>query len=368
MKRVLTYVLALGLLASPAAAQDDLLSSCTTIQTEYFFEDGVESPLRPGRADEIDQQVRFLCGQGVSALTSVQPTIGIGFTGGNHVLGTATTIGRRLGLFPRISVTARANGALAEVPNLLDGFTGELDENGQLPAMENSTVPLGSLQGDIQLGLFNGLALGPVGGLGSLDLLGSVSFIPALAKTGLADPIINWGAGARVGILRQGLIMPGVSVSGMYRNMGEVSFGSIDDGDPAQFATELSTISLRGAISKGLLAFDFAAGGGYDIYTSTPRFDFELVCPASECGGVRMTVRPEEEVGGELQTAAWNVFANAGLSMLILNVIGEVGYQKATEVITADDLREAGLPDQPPTVEDLDGGRLFGSIGVRFTF
>ena len=28
--------------------------------------------------------------------------------------GTATTIGRRLGLFPRISVTARVNAALAE--------------------------------------------------------------------------------------------------------------------------------------------------------------------------------------------------------------------------------------------------------------
>ena len=367
MKRVLTYVLGIGLLASPAAAQDDLLSSCAGIQTEYFIA-GAESPFRPGQADDIDQQVRFLCGQGVSALTSVQPTIGIGFSGGNHVLGTATTIGRRLGLFPRISVTARANGALAEVPNLLDGFNAELDSDGQLPPMENSLFPFGSLQGDVQLGLFNGLSAGPVGGLGSIDLLGSVSVIPALEETGLAEHIINWGAGARIGILRQGLVMPGVSVSGMYRNMGEVSFGSVDDGDPAQFATDLSTISLRGAISKGLLAFDFAAGGGYDIYTSNPRFDFEVVCPPSECGGVEMTVRPEEEIAGELRTAAWNVFANAGLSMLIVNVIGEVGYQKATEVITADDLREAGLPDQPPTVEELGGGRLFGSLGVRFTF
>ncbi|MBW3552337.1 MAG: hypothetical protein KY466_02440 [Gemmatimonadetes bacterium] len=366
MKRVLTSVLALGMLASPAAAQEDLLSTCSGIQTEYFIA-GAESPFRPGQADDIDRQVRFLCGQGVSALTSVQPTIGIGFTGGNHVLGTATTIGRRLGLFPRISVTARANGALAEVPNLLDGFNAELDQNGQLPPMENNTVPLGSLQGDVQLGLFNGLGFGPVGGLGSIDLLGSVSFIPSLAETGLADPILNWGAGARVGILRQGLIMPGLSVSGMYRSMGEVSFGSVDGGDPAEFATDLSTISLRGAVSKGLLAFDFAAGGGYDIYRSDPRFDFELVCPPSECGGVQMTVRPSEAITGELQTAAWNVFANAGLSLLLVNVIGELGYQKGTEVITAEDLQAAGLPDQPPTVEGLAGGRLFGSIGVRFT-
>lgn len=365
MRRVLLSVLA-GLLASPAAAQDDLLSACNAIQTQYFIE-GQPSPFRPSQADDIDRQVRFLCGQGVNALMSVQPTIGIGFSGGNHVLGTATTIGRRLGLFPRISVTARANGALAKGPDLLDGFNAELNDDGQVPPMETRNIPLGALQGDVQIGLFNGLSAGPIGGLGSIDVLGSVSFIPSMNRAGLTDPVINWGAGARVGILRQGLLTPGVSVSGMYRKMGEVSFGSVDGGDPAEFATDLSTISLRGAVSKGFLAFDFAAGAGYDIYTSDPRFNFEVICPASECGGVEMRVRPEEEIAGELRTAAWNVFANAGLSMLVVNVIGELGYQKATDVITAADLQEAGLPDQEPVVGDLGGGRLFGSIGVRFT-
>lgn len=366
MRRVLLSVLALGLLASPVAAQDDLLSACSGIQTQYFIGDQ-PSPFRPSEADEVDRQVRFLCGQGVHALMTVQPTIGIGFSGGNHVLGTATTIGRRLGLFPRVSVTARANGALAKAPNLLDGFNAELNEDGQVPPMATQNVPLGALQGDVQLGLFNGLSAGPIGGLGSIDVLGSVSFIPSLDRAGMTDPVINWGAGARVGILRQGLLTPGVSVSGMYRKMGEVSFGSVADGDPAEFATDLSTISLRAAVSKGLLAFDFAAGAGYDIYTSNPRFDFEVICPPSECGGVEMRVRPDEEITGELRTAAWNVFANAGLSMLVVNLIGELGYQKATDVITAADLQEAGLPDQEPVVGDLGGGRLFGSIGVRFT-
>ena len=357
MKRVLTSVMALGLLAGPVAAQDDLLTGCGAMTIQY-------SPVAPpfGQAD-AEEQLRYLCGQVVNALTNVQPTIGIGFTGGNHVLGTASTLGRRLGLFPRISVTARANAALADVPNLLDGFDATLDENGDLPPMETSMVPLGSLQGDVALGLFNGFPLG----IGAIDVLGSVSLIPAIEETGLAEHIINWGAGARVGILKQGLVMPGLSVSGMYRKMGEVSFGSVADGDPGEFATDLSTLSLRAAISKGILAFDFAAGAGYDIYTSDVAFDFELECPATECG-TPTTVRPSEPITGELQTAAWNVFGNAGLSLLVLNLVGEVGYQKATEVITAEDLQEAGLPDRSPTAEDLSGGRLFGSIGLRFTF
>lgn len=361
MKRIAVSVLALGVLASPAAAQDDLLTACGDLSVQY-------SPVAPpfGQAD-VEEQLQYLCGQVVNALTNVQPTIGIAFTGGNHVLGTATTIGRRLGLFPRISVTARVNAALADVPNLLDGFDATIGSDGELPPMTTSKLPFGSLQGDVALGLFNGISLGPLGGLGAIDLLGSLSVIPAIEETGLADHIINWGAGARIGILKQGLILPGISVSGMYRNMGEVSFGSVDDGDPAQFATDLSTLSLRAAVSKGILAFDFAVGGGYDIYTSNTSFDFELVCPATTCGAPA-TARPTEPIAGELQTAAWNVHGNVGLSLLILNIVGEVGYQKATEVITAEDLEGAGLPDQPPTAEDLSGGRLFGSLGVRLTF
>lgn len=361
MKRILTSVMAVGLLASPAAAQQDLLSSCNTLTVQY-------SPVAPplGQA-QVQEQLQVLCGQVVNALTNIQPTIGIGFTGGNHQIGTATTIGRRLGLFPRIAVTARANAALADVPNLLDGFDATLNSSGELPPMETSKLPLGSLQGDVALGLFNGISVGPIGGLGAVDLLGSVSFIPAIEETGLAEHIINWGAGARVGILKQGLVMPGISVSGMYRNMGEVGFGDVDGGDPAEFSTNLSTLSLRAAISKGILAFDFAAGGGYDMYTSDVSFDFELTCPATECG-TPTTARPTVPIAGELQTAAWNVFANAGLSLLVLNLVGEVGYQKATDVITAADLQEAGLPEQQPTTEDLGGGRLFGSIGIRFTF
>lgn len=361
MKRVLVSVFAVVVLASPVAAQEDLLSACGDLTVQY-------SPVAPpsGQA-EVQSQLQFLCGQVVNALTAVQPTIGIGFTAGNHVLGTATTIGRRLGFVPRISVTARANAALADVPNLLEDFDATIQGDGELPAMETSGVPFGAFQGDVAVGLFNGFSAGPLGGLGAVDLLGSVSFIPAIDKTGLTEDIVNWGLGARVGILKQGLVMPGVSVSGMYRNMGEVSFGSLADGDPAEFSTDLSTLSLRAAVSKGFLAFDFAAGAGYDIYSSDVAFDFELTCPPSECT-VQATAGPTEPIAGELRTAAWNVFGNVGLSLLVLNVVGEVGYQKATEVITAEDLQEAGLPGQAPTDEDLSGGRLFGSVGLRFTF
>lgn len=362
MKRIAMFAVALSLAASPAAAQQDLLTSCSGIQAQ-------SSPDIGTAPQQINDQFQFLCGQVVNALTNVQPAFGIAFSGGAHTLGTSTTIGRRLGLFPRVSVTARFNAALADIPNLLDGFDNTLS-GGELGPMGTVKIPVGSLQGDVVVGLLNGASFGPaVGGVGAVDLLGSVSYIPIVEEVGLTQEIINVGAGARVGILKQGLLMPGISVSGMYRTMlGDVAFGSVVDGDPAEFTTDLSTISLRAGISKGLLMFDVNAGAGYDIYTSNVAFDWQLTCPAGEClPGQEVILSTADGVSGELKTAAWNVHANVGLSILLLNIVGEVGYQKATEIIDAAALSDAGLPDQPPTTDALEGGRFFVSLGVRLT-
>ncbi len=374
MKRLVTFVVALGLVAAPqtpAAAQQDLLSACSPANLTI-----VSNPSVPGGVpSEIQDQFSFLCGQVANALSNVQPSIGIAFSGGAHTLGTATTIGRRLGLFPRVSVTARVNAAYAQAPNLLGEFDASVTEGGTVGAMPTAPLPLASLQGDVVIGLFNGVSFGPmIGGVGSLDLLGSVSFIPAVSPIdsiiGLEEDILNFGVGARIGILKQGLVMPGVSVSAMYRTMGEVTFGNLTDPDPAAFSTDLSVISLRAGVSKGLLMFDLAAGAGYDIYTSNPSFNWNLTyqCDAPTCPSpTQISLQPDAPVTGELKSAAWNVHANVGLSVLVLNLVGEVGYQKTTEILDADAFRDAGLPSQPPTEEDLSGGRFFASLGVRLT-
>ncbi|MFO7895172.1 MAG: hypothetical protein R6U63_15775 [Longimicrobiales bacterium] len=374
MKRLATFVVALFLVATPAKAQD-LIDACAPGQLTIV----ADPPLPGGTAvpQDIQNQFSFVCGQVANALSNVQPSIGVAFSGGSHTLGTATTIGRRLGLFPRISVTARVNAALAEVPDVFGGgFAPTVTDGGTVSAMPTSGIPVASLQADAVVGLFNGFSFGPmIGGVGAVDLLGSVSFIPAVQQVqdviGLEDNIINMGIGARVGILKQGLVMPGVSVSGMYRRMGEVTFGDLETPDPAAFATDLSVMSLRAGVSKGLLMFDVLAGAGYDIYTSDTRFNWNLEydCTAPTCDPAQtIALQPQEAVAGELKTAAWNVHANVGMSILLLNIVGEVGYQKATDLIDADALSGANIPsDQDLTETALEGGRFFASLGVRLT-
>ena len=366
---VSAFVLAAATSVAPAQGQETLLTACSTLTAT------ATPPVPGGVPQEVTDQFRFVCGQVVNALTNTQPSIGIAFSGGNHTLGTATTIGRRLGLFPRISVTARLNAAIADVPDVFGSGFGTITEGSEVAGMPTTGLPVAALQADAVVGLFNGISLGPTfGGVGSVDLLGSVSFIPAIDQVkdaiGLEEDIVNIGLGARVGILKQGLLMPGVSVSGMYRRMGEVTFGDLETPDPAAFSTDLTTLSLRAAVSKGLLMFDVAAGAGYDLYASDVAFNWNVnyTCPPSRCLTEQdISLAPNAPVSGELKTAAWNVFANAGLSLLLLNVVGEVGYQKATEIVTAAELQEAGLPNQAPTEEDLTGGRFFASIGLRLT-
>jgi hypothetical protein len=304
-----------------------------------------------------------MCAQVVNSFATMQPGVGIAFSGGNPVLGTGSTLGTRLGLIPRVSISARANLALAEMPQLFDKYSAAFGEGEQLQPMPRTGVPLGSLQADLSVGVFNGLPLG----LGAVDLLGSVSFVPKVTDIGLSESIMNLGGGARIGILKQGIIMPGLSVSGMYRRMGTIGFGNLAT-HPGAFSSDLKNLSLRAVASKGFVILDFAAGAGYDRYTSDVGLGWKVTCATDDCrnvnGGQPLTL--SSQIDGKLNTAAWNVFGNAGISLLFLKIVGEVGYQKRSDGIGADDLRKANFPtDQPLTSGALREGNLFGSIGMR---
>ena len=378
MRRNALFALALGAVCvSPLQAQDGeaLISTCEGIVAADVDVQN-ENPLIPQNnvddaVEEVIDEVQFLCSTVATTLSNIQPAIGIGFSGGNPTLGMGGTLGTRFGLIPRVSVTARLNAALTEVPDIFEDFAADLSEGDSIESVPTRAIPVGAIQGDIALGVFNGITLVPMlGGLGSIDLLGSVAFIPVIEDAGLEEAIISWGAGARIGILKGGLVAPGLAVSGMYRRIGEVQFGDIEDEDPGEFATDLSTLSLRATLSKGIAMFDFAVGAGYDKYTSDPHFNFAVQCQTDECvavsanpaSGDGITITMDEDIQGEVETAAWTLFGNVGLSLLLFNLVAEVGYQQATDVIDPSELDGRSITD-----EELGEGRLFGSLGLRFT-
>jgi len=323
--------------AAPLSAQNDIDNVCSTVPAEAQNE----------------------CAIVAQAVDAAQPQLGILMAGGNPILGTASTGGVRLGLIPRVSFTGRVNVVGARLPDIreLDGT--EADE---------FSVPAPAVGANLSVGLTQGFSLAPMlGGFGAIDLLGSVSVLPLSLLDDFGDNAFSWGAGARVGLVRESFVTPGVSVSVMYRNLGEVSFGTVcegtevpttgnrstctGDGDFGEIDFGLSNWSTRAAVSKRLLGLGLTAGVGYDRFDTDA--DFAFSTPA--IAGSREVFRFDEV---SVDNDRWSAFLDASFTFLVASLVGEVGWMQGADPI-----------DGFPGASDFDPGEgtWFGSLGARLS-
>ena len=237
-----------------------------------------------------------------------QQRVGIALSGGNPVPGASSTLGMRLGTIPRISVGVRMTGVQLDIPDLESGNAN--DELSSIPRSKNI---------DASIGVFSGLSLFPtVGGFGSIDLLASYGQLSMPDDDGYGDDPDSWGVGLRLGILRESFTAPGVSVSGMYRKIGDVRH---QVGEPERDAGTVlllennRAINLRATVGKRLLMLGAVAGIGYDRYSS----DAQLFVPFSAA------------LERELTTSTTTLFANLSWSMLVVHIVGEAGVQRSDE-------------------------------------
>jgi hypothetical protein len=328
--------------AAPLAAQNDISTVCTTV---------------PAQAQDE-------CAIVAQAVDAAQPQLGILMAGGNPILGTASTGGVRLGLIPRVSLTGRVNVVGARLPDIRELEGGEANE---------FAVPAPAVGANVSIGLTQGFNVAPmIGGFGALDLLGSVSVLPLSLLDDFGDNAFSWGAGARVGLIRESFVTPGVSVSLMYRDLGDVSFGTVcdgnlgpsvtaptdpnrrsctADGDFGEIEFGLSNWSARAAISKRLLGLGLTAGVGYDQFETDANFAFSTPAVA----GTREVFLFEDVA---VDNDRWSAFLDASFTVLVASLVGEVGWMQGSDAI-------AGFPE----ASDFDPGEgtWFGSLGFRLS-
>lgn len=287
-------------------------------------------------ASELTRRFCNLVGQAVEI---AQPTVGLTATGGNPVPGTASTLGMRLGSLPRFTVALRATVTHTELPPVLD-----FSDNDEIDAF------LGSLNADASIGIFSGFSPAPtVGGVGSLDALASFGYVFLPGNDGFEDSPWTWALGARLGILRESFTLPGISISGMYRQVGDFKIG-----DPALRSedafldTGIGIWSLRAAVSKRISFLGLTLGAGYDHYSSD--VDFGFVDPI-ELNPIRVSV-------DDFENDRFMVFGNVSWTILILHLVGELGWQQGDD---ATGVIPSGV------VFDPEGGRFFGSLALRLS-
>ena len=292
------------------------------------------------------------CQKSIDLFQYMAPQLGTAITGGNATLGQGGSLGG-LGHF---SVGLRINavqGSLPQIQNVTPAVTGatstQFDTKTQIIPMPTA---------DLAIGIFKGLPLA-ITNVGGIDLLVSAAYLPEFDGSGVSvkvpDGSLKLGYGARIGILQESLLTPGISVSYLQRDLPTVNVAGSSNGD-SLYVNNLSvkTKAWRVVASKSLLFIGLAAGAGQDKYESSTDIGAHVSArtvpptPATNAGPIAMSQN----------ITRTNVFANLSMNLLLLKLTGEIGQVSGGTINTFNTFSGKQAADS----------RIYGSVGARFGF
>ena len=207
---------------------------------------------------------------------------------------------------PRFDVSFRIAGLRAHIPVIT---------HERVAGLAKTEFVLGTIQGNLIVGLFEGFQVKPtVGGLFSLDLMaqGHLLFFPK--EMGLDSRMGAFSLGMRLGLVRETFTLPGIALSISRRFMGPLTL----DWESGHYSTGLviepSISSVRLTIGKSMSSLGLMAGAGLDSHHSE----------------VKLTVLPKgsgpAEFDAPLVFLRPVLFSGVSLSLLILQLSTELGW------------------------------------------
>lgn len=276
-----------------------------------------------------------LCTAGAVGAQAIQAQVGLLAGTGVEVPGTATTLGTRIGGGPRLAFSTRLGLVRMSFPDLSDPLV-----------TRKAGATATTFHGRVSAGLFDGFQLMPtVGGFLSVDAFGQASLLFLPSDEGLSDGSTSFTAGVRIGILREGFTVPGVTVSVAKRFPDDVAL--LADGAPGQFELSTSVTSYRLTAGKDLFAVEWLAGVGYEEY------DGDVVLDVVATGGTGGRVSLAEP----LRSDRLMYFGGASTTLgIVLTLSFEAGWAKGFDAVSG--------WDGP---HDPGSGTLFGGLAARLT-
>jgi hypothetical protein len=293
------------------------------------------------------------CQMAVDVFQFMAPQLGVALTGGNATLGR----GGALGGLGHFSVGLRGNVVAGEIPDFnkfpVPSGNGAQTRTGS-NALPSKTQILGLPTVDAAIGIFKGLPLA-VTNVGGVDLLLSATYIPTIGGSGDDFQLkpksnLKFGYGARLGLVQESIITPGVSLTYLKRDIPTTDItGTSNDVTVDITDAQIKTSAWRIVASKNLLLFGLALGAGQDKYDQSAR-----VAGTSSVAVGSASV----EVAQKLTRT--NVFGDISMNMPLFKIVGEIG-QVSGGKLSADPMNEftGGSPTQ---------SRIYGSVGVRLSF
>ncbi|HZD04850.1 MAG TPA: hypothetical protein VE173_08025, partial [Longimicrobiales bacterium] len=255
------------------------------------------------------------CLETVLALQAAQGIVGLAASGGAELSGSSSTLGKRYGGTPRFGLAGRVGFVDASMPGVLGPATGPAPDAGAFAP---------SIQATAAVGLFQGFSPAPtVGGLLSLDVLATFSWVDLPGDRGFRDSPAGLGLGVRVGVFRESFTLPGITLSATRRWMGKVRLGG-DGEEGTRGDLDLTVTSFRASAGKELLAFGFLGGVGWDRYRSATTL---VVLP----GGAGGPEGAAEE--GAFTSDRLLFFAGAGYTFLVAQISAELGWARGWDEV-----------------------------------
>ena len=329
--RLFVSFAALALAATPARAQIDTQRCPATTNAQRISQDA--------------------CQKAIDLFAYLAPQLATTVAGGNATLGMAGSLGG-LGHF---SAGLRVNALQGSLPQFQD-ITVSTSGAQNNPPIDTKTQLFPMPTAELAIGIFKGLPLA-ITNVGGVDLLVSAAYLPEFNSSGVSVKVPNGslklGYGARVGILQESLLVPGVSVSYVRRDLPTVNIAASSGSDSLyvnNFA--LKTTAWRVVASKGLLLFGFAAGIGQDKYESSTDVSAHVAAraltPAANAGPISLAQN----------ITRTNVFADLSMNLLLFKLTGEIGQVSGGTINTYNTFSGKQAADS----------RVYGSVGARFGF
>jgi hypothetical protein len=277
-----------------------------------------------------------LCLNAVQAAGVVAARASLIAAGGNPATGSPSTLGLRL-RSPRLAMAGRLTAARAELHPLIRADADPED------------VTLFGYHLDATLGVYDGFAPAPtVGGVGSIDLIGSAGWVHLSEGDGFAGSVFTWGVGVRAGVMRESFNAPGVTLSAQYRRIASITYGDPGLTETAAAAKNDSPSlwSFRGVAGRLLGPVTATIGLGHDRVSSDAHVSVSRP-------GAPLTV----DLDG-FTTSRTIGFLNLSRTSLIYTIAAELGWQ------TGGEEPPAGL-----NAPNTNGkGALFGGLTLRLAF
>ncbi|HET7623095.1 MAG TPA: hypothetical protein VFK39_14415 [Gemmatimonadaceae bacterium] len=328
MKSMRSLVFAALILAAPAAAAQSVDSRCS-------------DPAFVGAAHEGGDA----CQKVVDIYRYLGNQLGTLVSGGNAVLGQGGTLG---GL-PHFTVQLRANVMRASIPDV--GATSIA-----IGAPRQSTYDVDEKwvaipQVDASLGIFRGFPVG-VTHVGGVDAIASAAYVPDVTSgsVGISSPdgSLKLGYGARLGIMSESILTPGISVTYLERELPDITITAREGSNTLTVsALHVRARSWRVVASKSFVVFGLAAGIGRDEYRTTSALTYDVE-----------GARPQRPLELEISPGRTNMFVDLSITPFpFVRLAGELGRVSGGDLQTYNRFE--------PAVGDA---RLYGSVGLRLGF